>query len=371
MDVRDIPLDHLEPGPAREAMEKLRDIVGLMGGMAQVGTVGFSALQPGQILDPWIVADGRAVSRKTYSTLFKLIGESFGAGDGATTFNVPDMRGMSLSGADPSVGYGSSGGQTVIIETTGTPSDTVVSEITFGQSPAVGTRVEYSRGDHSHGTPDDPSWGTTVPIGTWFAGEYAAGGPLLSGYGYVDLGNGHTPMMAFPIVFGKEHTYSEMSVWISTAGTSASTLRLGLYADDDGQPGAALARSDEISCYNSNNHHFPARFVFASPVTLHGRYWAVIHLSDIESTHPFLGYLYTLDVESTFAGGGFLYDWTSGSAAHKVKPYSMRVRDVAYTALPDPWGTVTAADVTLFWEYIADDGAGGNFRPAFFFKRSA
>jgi len=37
-----------------------------------------------------------------------------------------------------------------------TPSDSVVSDTSFGQAPAVGTSSEYSRGDHTHGTPNDP-----------------------------------------------------------------------------------------------------------------------------------------------------------------------------------------------------------------------
>jgi hypothetical protein len=38
----------------------------------------------------WLLCDGRAVSRDTYSVLFTLIGTQFGSGDGTTTFNLPD-----------------------------------------------------------------------------------------------------------------------------------------------------------------------------------------------------------------------------------------------------------------------------------------
>jgi len=41
----------------------------------------------------WLLADGSAVSRTTYSSLFTIIGETYGAGDGSTTFNLPDLRG--------------------------------------------------------------------------------------------------------------------------------------------------------------------------------------------------------------------------------------------------------------------------------------
>lgn len=41
----------------------------------------------------WLICDGSAVSRVTYSILFGLIGTTFGVGDGSTTFNLPNMQG--------------------------------------------------------------------------------------------------------------------------------------------------------------------------------------------------------------------------------------------------------------------------------------
>lgn len=41
----------------------------------------------------YLICDGSAVSRTTYADLFALIGTTYGAGDGSTTFNLPDMRG--------------------------------------------------------------------------------------------------------------------------------------------------------------------------------------------------------------------------------------------------------------------------------------
>lgn len=40
----------------------------------------------------YLLCNGNAVSRSTYSDLFSAIGTIFGAGDGSTTFNVPDFR---------------------------------------------------------------------------------------------------------------------------------------------------------------------------------------------------------------------------------------------------------------------------------------
>jgi microcystin-dependent protein len=41
----------------------------------------------------WILCDGSAISRADYSELFSIIGTAYGAGNGTTTFNVPDLKG--------------------------------------------------------------------------------------------------------------------------------------------------------------------------------------------------------------------------------------------------------------------------------------
>lgn len=40
----------------------------------------------------WLPCNGQAVSRTTYADLFAIIGTQYGAGDGSTTFNVPDLN---------------------------------------------------------------------------------------------------------------------------------------------------------------------------------------------------------------------------------------------------------------------------------------
>lgn len=48
----------------------------------------------------WLLCYGQAVSRATYATLFGIIGTTFGAGDGSTTFNLPDLRGRVVAGVN-------------------------------------------------------------------------------------------------------------------------------------------------------------------------------------------------------------------------------------------------------------------------------
>lgn len=46
----------------------------------------------------WLLCDGSAVSRTTYSELFAIIGTAHGIGDGSTTFNVPNIKGKVVVG---------------------------------------------------------------------------------------------------------------------------------------------------------------------------------------------------------------------------------------------------------------------------------
>jgi microcystin-dependent protein len=49
----------------------------------------------------WLLCDGAAVSRSTHASLFQAIGATYGAGDGASTFNLPDLRGRLAVGNGP------------------------------------------------------------------------------------------------------------------------------------------------------------------------------------------------------------------------------------------------------------------------------
>lgn len=48
----------------------------------------------------YLECNGTAVSRATYAALFAIVGTTYGAGDGSTTFNLPDMRGEFVRGWD-------------------------------------------------------------------------------------------------------------------------------------------------------------------------------------------------------------------------------------------------------------------------------
>lgn len=58
-----------------------------------------------------LLCDGRAVSRTTYWELFDAIGTTYGAGDGASTFNLPNIESRTIIGESDSYALGSTGGE--------------------------------------------------------------------------------------------------------------------------------------------------------------------------------------------------------------------------------------------------------------------
>lgn len=73
----------------------------------------------------WLLANGQAVSRTTYSQLFTVCGTTFGAGDGSTTFNVPNLTDRMPTGSGSLYARGETGGaETRTLTTANLPSHT-------------------------------------------------------------------------------------------------------------------------------------------------------------------------------------------------------------------------------------------------------
>jgi microcystin-dependent protein len=88
----------------------------------------------------WLLCDGAAVSRATYADLFAAVGAAYGAGDGSTTFNLPDLRGRSIFGLD-NMG--------------GTPANRVTSGVSGISGATLGaTGGAEAMQQHAHGITD-------------------------------------------------------------------------------------------------------------------------------------------------------------------------------------------------------------------------
>lgn len=96
--------------------------------------------------DGWLLCNGQAVSRTTYSKLFNVIGTTYGEGDGSTTFNVPDLRGRTPVGVGTGTATGATAhtlGQKAGVESSSyTPAGTIGgTAITQAQLPAISASV--------------------------------------------------------------------------------------------------------------------------------------------------------------------------------------------------------------------------------------
>jgi microcystin-dependent protein len=105
----------------------------------------------------WLVCDGSAVSRFTYSALFAVIGTTFGAGNGSTTFNVPDLRSRAPMGAGTGTGLtartlgGQVGAEAVTIGSGNLPTHQHAIDHDHGSVTS-----SNDIGDHTHGV-DPPA----------------------------------------------------------------------------------------------------------------------------------------------------------------------------------------------------------------------
>ena len=83
------------------------------------------------LASPYLLCNGAAVSRSTYSALFTSIGTLYGVGDGSTTFNLPNFQACFLRGA----GTQAVGGTTYTAGSVGTPvNDSIIGHTHSGQS---------------------------------------------------------------------------------------------------------------------------------------------------------------------------------------------------------------------------------------------
>lgn len=105
------------PKPARADHKHNIDLTAIRNSLIPAGTLLASA--SGSTPDGFVLCDGQALSRLGYPALFTAIGTGYGAGDGSTTFNVPDLRDRFLGMGGGSRSYGASGGADTVTLSTG------------------------------------------------------------------------------------------------------------------------------------------------------------------------------------------------------------------------------------------------------------
>ena len=149
---------NLARGDLLNLVQQFNDLVAMRGvalGFPSLDAAGLvpagqlpSTIPPGATLDyagptppvGWLLCDGSAVSRTTYAALFTAIGTTWGAGDGSTTFNLPDLRDRTT------VGRGDMGGTnaqrlTVVLNGTTTAGSAVITGLSSTAGLAIGMQV--------------------------------------------------------------------------------------------------------------------------------------------------------------------------------------------------------------------------------------
>ena len=179
-------------------------VLGIANSVPSGGILAFarSSAPPG-----WLVADGRAVSRTQYVDLFNALGTTFGAGNGSSTFNLPDLRGAFVRGwvangtVDAGRGFGS----------TQQPQNQQHTHVATGTAVPAHTHAftTAGAGGHTHTNSVAASGGHTHTASTGTAGDHthgassdAAGSHAHSGWTDAAGAHTHNVMMGLNDVAG-------------------------------------------------------------------------------------------------------------------------------------------------------------------------
>lgn len=214
----------------------------------------------------FLLADGSAVSRTTYSALFAKIGEAYGVGDGSTTFNLPDMRGRMALGSTEDSQRGDTGGDLTHTHT----------QPTHTHNPA----------SHTHTTPTHSH--TVAGTGN--------GGIHTHTQGSTSSAPTHTHTSAV-----HQHNEGTLTVGTTTAevssGRHGSSLTEGLFAEVD---------LDNLSTSNAHTHTDGGLLVF-EPVTS-------VNSGSSGSTNKTHYHIPTGNAYSHTHAGGTITGWTNITA---------------------------------------------------------
>src|SRR6516164_470322 len=125
----------------------------------------------------WLLCYGQAISRTVYAALFAVLGTTYGAGDGSTSFNLPDLRGRAVAGVD-NMG-GTAAGR--LTGATGSVAGTTLGA-TGGEETHNLSATEMP--SHTHAVTTNTTVNTSINVG------YGSGG---LGAGYGSTGSGNSP----------------------------------------------------------------------------------------------------------------------------------------------------------------------------------
>jgi microcystin-dependent protein len=176
----------------------------------------------------WQLCYGQAISRTTYASLFAVISTAYGAGDGTTTFNLPDLRGRTVAGLD-NMG-GTDAGRLTTANTLGTTTGTETVTLTSAQSgvPAhshantVTNNAVTSGAGTAHQHANTVTNNTVSTSGVGNHTHYAHGGAFSGSSQYTSVWNSDGALRETSGAGAHDHTVTS-NVTISNANESAHT----------------------------------------------------------------------------------------------------------------------------------------------------
>jgi microcystin-dependent protein len=184
----------------------------------------------------WLLCFGQAVSRSTYSDLFAALSTTYGAGDGSTTFNLPDLRGRVAAGVDNMGGSAASRLTSTVLSASNT----------LGASGGAQTHTLDSTQIPAHSHPN--TLGSNIVASN---GHTHTAGSLMAGLNFFNAG-GVNYADHYSVSSGG--TYSENQRAQFPAGGAVSglsesnTVGIGVVGSTSGNSG-----STTVSITNANN----------------------------------------------------------------------------------------------------------------------
>ena len=176
----------------------------------------------------WLLADGSAVSRTTYSALFAVIGTTFGAGDGSATFNIPDCRGRFILGSGQGSGLtnralAAKGGEEAHVLLI---SEHASHTHTMGNHTHLGVNHLHDLQNHSHGMDHYHTW------------------PAQGSHNHGDPGHAHT-YTAQPQ--GQVTGGAGTAIWVLGGGQGTATSAVGCGLQAAATPAGNTAWASQTS----------------------------------------------------------------------------------------------------------------------------
>lgn len=207
----------------------------------------------------WLVCTGQAVSRSTYSGLFSVVSTRFGAGDGSTTFNVPDLQGYQVVGAAGLELLGSVD-NTATFRQGSVDAHSVAAHI--GDAAAHSHSLSYTEfteleHDYSHTHSATASEGTITFVGHTFS-DTSNVGQSHTHTSSVASGSGNTSPASGSLRASTAHTHPAPTVSTNTHSHSVTTSSWSAHAEHRHSPVFDLTNSGNTTSASPSSHNHTA-----------------------------------------------------------------------------------------------------------------